>query len=291
MKKVFISHSSKDKAIIGDIITLLESSGLKHTEIFCSSFEPYNVPIGEDFLEYIKKQLSDEVYVIFVITKNFLYSNICWCEFGATWINSSEKAIILVPPLKFSDLPLLVQKYQGIFLNDKEAINSFHSRICTLFDLNRIDSSIWERRRDEFIVRINEKIENVYIKTIENNPEENLYKLKSFKEKHSGYVKILDENKKLDVSKIFEYATDMYLEYSRFFELNKECFTSIQIKNLNKIRNKEKNAYINLVKSYAIENSNESRENAQLLLEIRSSFLDNFNKYLDSNIEFKKDQK
>ena len=43
MKKIFISHSSEDKEIIGELITLIEGMGVKSEQIFCSSFEGYEL--------------------------------------------------------------------------------------------------------------------------------------------------------------------------------------------------------------------------------------------------------
>ena len=56
-KKIFISHASKDKDLVGELIDLLENIGLDSHQIFCSSFEGYGIPLGEDFLEIIKKEL------------------------------------------------------------------------------------------------------------------------------------------------------------------------------------------------------------------------------------------
>lgn len=39
MKKIFISHSSEDKEIVGELIALIEGMGVKSEQIFCSSFE------------------------------------------------------------------------------------------------------------------------------------------------------------------------------------------------------------------------------------------------------------
>lgn len=47
LKKIFISHATKDKEIIEELIDLLESIGVNSTQFFCSSFEGYGIPLGE----------------------------------------------------------------------------------------------------------------------------------------------------------------------------------------------------------------------------------------------------
>ena len=47
MKKVFISHSSKDAEYVEAFVELLESMGLKEKQIVCSSVPPYCIPLGD----------------------------------------------------------------------------------------------------------------------------------------------------------------------------------------------------------------------------------------------------
>ena len=61
LKKIFISHATKDKEIIEELIDLLENIGINSAQIFCSSFEGYGIPLGENFLDKIKQELSSEV--------------------------------------------------------------------------------------------------------------------------------------------------------------------------------------------------------------------------------------
>lgn len=72
IEKIFISHSSKDSEYILPIIDLLEGIGVTSEEIFCTSYEPYGIPLGENFLERIKAELNENVLVLFVWSSNFL---------------------------------------------------------------------------------------------------------------------------------------------------------------------------------------------------------------------------
>ena len=46
IKKVFISHSSKDKEIVEELIEVLETINIESNQIFCTSFEGYGIEIG-----------------------------------------------------------------------------------------------------------------------------------------------------------------------------------------------------------------------------------------------------
>ena len=51
LKKVFISHSSKDKEVVTSFIQLLEVIGIDSASIFCSSLEGYGTTLGNNFIE------------------------------------------------------------------------------------------------------------------------------------------------------------------------------------------------------------------------------------------------
>jgi hypothetical protein len=100
-EKIFISHSSKDKNIVEELIDLLESMDVKPSQIFCSSFDGYGIPLGSNFLDAIKEEISKNVLVLFVLSENFYASPVCLCEMGATWVLSRENIPIIVPPFTF----------------------------------------------------------------------------------------------------------------------------------------------------------------------------------------------
>lgn len=152
LSKIFISHATKDKVIIEEIIELLEAIGVDSEQIFCSSFEGYGIPLGENFLDQIKKELSSEVLVLFVLTENFYESKICLCEMGAAWALSKQHIPIVVPPLNYSDIQCVIPLTQGLLINDISKLNSFKERIEQLFNLNnKLSFSTWERKRERFI--------------------------------------------------------------------------------------------------------------------------------------------
>lgn len=157
-KKIFISHATKDKEIIEELIDLVESIGINSTQIFCSSFEGYGIPLGDNFLDKIKQELSSEVIVLFVITNNFYESKVCLCEMGAAWALSKGHIPIVVPPLSYSDIEGVIPLTQGLLVNDVSKLNSFKEKLEKDFELQQINLNSWERKRNKFIKNINKLI-------------------------------------------------------------------------------------------------------------------------------------
>jgi hypothetical protein len=158
--RVFISHSSKDKQIVTELVDVLTSFGLTSTQIFCSSFEGCGIPLGNNPIETLKKEINKNVLVLFVLTNNFYESSFCLFEMGATWALSKEHIPIVVPPFTFNEMNQKLQLSQGIIINDKLQLNSFREKIMTMFKMvSQEPISIWEQKRDRYIQRINSILE------------------------------------------------------------------------------------------------------------------------------------
>lgn len=148
MREIFISHSSKDREYVEQIINIFESIGVPSNKIFCSSFEGYGVALGDDFLLTIKEKLDANVLVIFILSQNFYSSPVCLCEMGATWIKTNSHIPILIPPSDFKDVKGVIPTTNGMKINEKLKYNSLKEIIEKFFQLHPINNSIWERKRD-----------------------------------------------------------------------------------------------------------------------------------------------
>jgi TIR domain len=158
MKKIFISHSSKDKLIVEQLIDVIELIGVKNNSIFCSSFEGYGVELGENFLDRIKNEINEEVIMILILSKNYYESTICICEMGAAWVKTDKQIPFLIPPFDYNDAKGVIPLIHGMKANEREKYNSFKKLLEEFFQLEPIDFSVWERKRNNIIEAINELI-------------------------------------------------------------------------------------------------------------------------------------
>ena len=159
MKKLFLSHSSQDKALGDLLVDLLHSIGVKEKEIFYSSSTVHGISLGRNIFDELKKVLDAEALVLFMFSDNFFKSPVCLCEMGATWIKTHKHVPILIPPFNFENVKGVFPNSIGLKINDKEQLNNLKIEIEKEFDLDPIHQTTWERKRDKFISDVNVIIE------------------------------------------------------------------------------------------------------------------------------------
>lgn len=159
ISKIFVSHSSQDKEIVGEVIDLLNLIGVKDSQIFCTSFEGYGIELGADFLERIKNELTGEVLVIFILTNNYYASPISLCEMGATWVQTKAHIPIVVPPFTYGDIKGVIPHTQGLEIIDENKWNSLKKKLEEKLDIPARDYSIWETGRNKILRRIKQLCE------------------------------------------------------------------------------------------------------------------------------------
>ena len=160
MSKIFISHSSLDAKYVEKLIDILEIIGVPSDKIFCSSFEGYGVKLGNDFLEDIRKELNNQVLVIFVLSTNFYSSVVSLCEMGATWVKTTKHVPILIPPFDYKDVKGVIPTTNGMKINEKVKYNSLKTVIEEFLDIEPINHSVWERKRNNSLKDIKHLLES-----------------------------------------------------------------------------------------------------------------------------------
>lgn len=162
ISKIFISHASKDSEVVDEIIEILETIGVRHNQIFCTSFAGYGIDLGKNFLDSIKEELSSDSLVIFLLSNNFYASPVCLCEMGATWVLAKEHIPILLPPFGYQDVQGVIPLTQGFKINESDKLNLFKEKIEKVFDIQEtLDPTTWERKRDKIMKRIEKSIEDI----------------------------------------------------------------------------------------------------------------------------------
>lgn len=77
-KRVFISHATTDAAVVDELLDILGVLGLGSEHVFCSSVAGYGIPLGENFYERLRLELTADVLVLFVLSPNFFKAQ-CVC--------------------------------------------------------------------------------------------------------------------------------------------------------------------------------------------------------------------
>ena len=154
-KSVFISHAVKDKALVQEIVHLIEEGmGVPEDEIFCSSLDGYGIPSGANFVTYIKEQLLEPKVVVLVLTPAYFESKFCLSELGAAWIKSHDIFPILVPPLQYIDVKDVLLGIQVAKVDDDIKYNELHSTLTSALDFKPKSQTKWDTKRRAFLKAI-----------------------------------------------------------------------------------------------------------------------------------------
>lgn len=162
--KIFISHSSKDQQYAELMIDLLHGMGQCdwNNSVFCSSIAGYDIPLRSRIFDHIKKQFdAHELYVLFLLSKNFYDSPASLNEMGATWITNQPYCMILLPGFSFDHIKGVVDPTAiSINLNQIQnwsQLNKLRDDILKFLKIETYDQNEWERKRNQFINAIQRK--------------------------------------------------------------------------------------------------------------------------------------
>ena len=112
---IFISHSSQNKDYGCNLVELLTGIGIKHNNIIFTSDEAYSVPTGADIFEWLKEQIKDKPYVIYLLSDQYYKSIPCLNEMGAAWVVESEHSIMYTP-----SFDILSHNFRSGVINPRE---------------------------------------------------------------------------------------------------------------------------------------------------------------------------
>lgn len=151
MRKVFISHSVRDKELADLIQTLIETGiGIPHNEVFCTSIEGLGIPEGtQDFKEKIRAELEGCDTVVALISPNYYASPFCMCELGAVWMLAKNFFPILVPPIDFEDLRGALAGVQCLKLEEHSTASALYTRLSKLA-ANPVPLQRWDVKKEAF---------------------------------------------------------------------------------------------------------------------------------------------
>lgn len=156
--KIFISHSSKNKSYGNLIVELLRNLGIKEDEVIFTSNVAYGIPVGKNIFHWLKFQIEEKPFVIYLLSEQYYDSVACLNEMGAAWIVESDHAAIFTPDFKLSS-----EKFQsgaldpreiGFYINDEERVYSFIQVLSESFNISN-NTLLISQNVKKFITEIN----------------------------------------------------------------------------------------------------------------------------------------
>lgn len=139
--KIFISHSSKNKNFGEKLVELLRNIGIKESEIIYTSNTAYGIPIGQNIFNWLKSQITENPFVIYLLSEEYYQSIACLNEMGAAWIIENKHAAIFTPNFNLSSKEFqngaLDPREIGFYINDEDRVLSFIQLLSEDFDITK----------------------------------------------------------------------------------------------------------------------------------------------------------
>lgn len=155
-KRIFISHSSKDKDIVEKFVDniLQLGVGIQSDDIFCSSIEDMGIRNGEDIRRHIHENIRDADYAFLLISSNYKASEICLNEMGAVWAYDSNVRYYLLPDVDFKEIGWLCDTKKAEKLANAIVLDTLQQELIKYFNLTD-KAEGWSRQRECFLTYVN----------------------------------------------------------------------------------------------------------------------------------------
>ena len=153
-KKIFISHSSKDRDIVEKFVNhiLLLGIGLSTEDVFCTSIENLAIRNGEDIRAHIQENIRCADFSFLLISDNYKASEICLNEMGAVWAYDSNVRLYLLPDTNFNSIGWLCDTRKANKITDTVALDLLYKEMCEYYSLPD-NFRNWSQQREIFINR------------------------------------------------------------------------------------------------------------------------------------------
>ncbi len=151
-KRIFISHASKDKELIGkfvDFIFIL-GMGMDSEIIAYTSREDTGIPAGESIPQFIQDNVACADIVLLMISGSYKNSEVCLNEMGAAWALNKHIIQILLPNTSFDKLGWLCSLDKALKIDDADSLDGLCEVFADKLDIG-IKPSAWNRNKAAFL--------------------------------------------------------------------------------------------------------------------------------------------
>lgn len=231
-KRIFISHASKDKELIGKFVDsiFLLGMGMGSEIIAYTSREDTGVPAGESIPQFIQDNIACADIVLLMISDNYKSSEVCLNEMGAAWALNKHIIQILLPNTSFDKLGWLCSLDKALKIDDADSIDGLCEVFTDKLDIG-IKPSAWNRNKAAFLAYCStfsttllpSVIEPEVVEVIEDYVEE--FGILDYREQL--------ENDALNISTICADLTEAMVKHTNMLNDQTERLTGINPANLN----------------------------------------------------------
>lgn len=160
---VFLSHQSGDKKFGDALEKFIVGLGVKNNQLIYTSHPLHKIPMDKNIYDYLRENISKEIFMIILWSNTYLESPACLNEMGAAWVTQSDYTNIYVPNFSFGNPKYhecaVDTKKMGAVLNGdahcKASMIELKNKIVKMFKIE-IDEMLSLFLIDQFINEIKE---------------------------------------------------------------------------------------------------------------------------------------
>ena len=207
--KIFISHSSKSANYGNALVNLLTGIGINGDQIIFTSNDAYGIPIGQNIFDWLKNQIIEKPYVLYLLSPEYYTSVACLNEMGAAWVIENKHTMIFTPNFKLDSYEFqngaIDPREIGFFINNNDKLIAFVDSLRTDYNITTNHVLIHQKIREFLEV----------IKAFNTNSQV-IIKTETLKESVIAET-IVHEQKKTNLFEQSESSPKKYVGKSRFF--------------------------------------------------------------------------
>lgn len=149
---IFISHSSKDRAIIEHFVDyiLQLGMGIPEEKINCTSIQGMGIENGSKMREWIHEKIENCALAFLMISPNYKASEICLNEMGAIWALNKPVKILLLPGVEYNNFGWLEEIRQAGHIDKEDALDQLYDELSEAFRLKK-KAVVWGKNKKKFL--------------------------------------------------------------------------------------------------------------------------------------------
>lgn len=155
MAKIFISHSSEDKEVVGLFknIILNVGLGISDNDIAYTSAPETDVPTGGSIPKYIKANIADSDFVFLMISDNYRKSEVCLNEMGTAWALDKNVKPLLLDNVSSKSVGWLYGMNLCAKIDDADRLDELRDEFLEKYS-SRPKTAVWNRQKAEFLAKM-----------------------------------------------------------------------------------------------------------------------------------------
>jgi len=154
--KIFISHASINKNYGTALVELLKGIGIN--DIVFTSNAAFGIPIGENIFDWLKKQISEKCFVVYLLSSEYYKSVACLNEMGAAWVIENDHAVIFLPGFNVSSSEFqngaIDPRKIGFHIDDRDRVTEFCQKLKRHFPITN-NLILLSQNIEKFISQVN----------------------------------------------------------------------------------------------------------------------------------------